>query len=92
MNPEPHLRTGKKSLVTLHLRGGIRAKKALYKKYAEQQVKTFPGNTVQLSAEGAYTLLEATGEFQSYLAREIGKDRKNPANTKDTLNRDLLDK
>ena len=70
----------------------IAVKEDLYKKYAEQQVKTFPGNTVQLSAEGAYTLLEATGEFQSYLAREIEKDRKNPANTKDTLNRDLLDK
>lgn len=70
----------------------IRARKALYKKYAEQQIKTFPGETVQCSAESAYTLLEATGEFQSYLAREIGKDRKNPANTKDTLDRDLLEK
>lgn len=70
----------------------ISVKESLYKKYAEQQVKTFPGETVQRSAESAYTLLEATGEFQSYLAREIGKDRKNPANTKDTLDRDLLDK
>ena len=70
----------------------VSVKENLYKKYAEQQVKTFPGETVQRSAEGAYTLLEATGEFQRYLAREIGKDRKNPANTKDTLDRDLLEK
>ena len=70
----------------------ISVKESLYKKYAEQQVKTYPGETVQRSAESAYTLLEATGEFQSYLAREIGKDRKNPANTKDTLDRDLLEK
>ena len=70
----------------------ISVKESLYKKYAEQQVKTFPGETVQRSAESAYTLLEATGEFQSYLAREIGKDRKNSANTKDTLDRDLLEK
>lgn len=70
----------------------IAVKERLYKKYAEQQVKTFPGDTVKRSAEDAYTLLGATGEFQRYLAREIGKDRKNPANTKDTLDRDLLDK
>lgn len=70
----------------------VSVKENLYKKYAEQQVKTFPSDTVQRSAEDAYTLLEATGEFQRYLAREIVKDRKNPANTKDTLDRDLLDK
>lgn len=70
----------------------ISVKESLYGKYAEQQVKTFPGETVQRSAENAYTLLEATGEFQRYLVREIGKDRKNPANTKDTLDRDLLEK
>lgn len=70
----------------------VPVKERLYKKYVKKQVEIFPGDPVQRSAEGAYTLLEATEEFQSYLAREIGKGRKNPANTKDTLDRDLLEK
>lgn len=90
--PRTTLQDRKEISCYLASEGGIRARKALYKKYAEQQVKTFPGDTVQRSAADAYALLEATGEFQSYLAREIGKDRKNPANTKETLDRDLLDR
>lgn len=71
---------------------GIKAQKALYAKYAEKMAEDFPAQIVQCSARQAYELLEATEEFQSCLAREISKGRKNTANQKDTLDRALLTK
>lgn len=71
---------------------GIQAQKILYAKYAKKLVETFPNNLVQDRLQEAYGILEGTKEFQDYLVKDILKDRKNQANTKDTLDRDLLKK